>query len=225
LNTAIRPRETFLVLPTILRSSDSRRGYKFITPVERFYNGESKFARLVGKQESGFRKNLLNPTLLVAGLAILVLFALNVGGWRDRIFRPRSAPIRSLAVLPLQNLSGSPEQEYFADGMTEALITELGKISALRVISRQSTIQYKITKSRPNRSQRTNVKQLEGSVSVSARCDARRRNVAVTRTSFLGRWLRESRATSWRWTTRWPLLCQVNPSPRHRRGASRARPR
>jgi serine/threonine-protein kinase len=52
-------------------------------------------------------------------------------------------PIRSIAVLPLANLSGDPAQEYFADGMTEAVITELGKIDQLRVISRQSIMQYK----------------------------------------------------------------------------------
>jgi TolB-like protein/Tfp pilus assembly protein PilF len=52
----------------------------------------------------------------------------------------------SLAVLPFENLSGDPAQDYFAEGMTETLITELGKISALRVISRQSMMQYKGTK-------------------------------------------------------------------------------
>ena len=51
--------------------------------------------------------------------------------------------IQSLAVLPLENLSRHPEQEYFADGMTEALITNLAKISALRVTSRTSAMQYK----------------------------------------------------------------------------------
>ena len=51
--------------------------------------------------------------------------------------------IESIAVLPLENLSGDPEQEYFADGMTEALIADLAKISALRVISRQSVMQFK----------------------------------------------------------------------------------
>jgi TolB-like protein/Tfp pilus assembly protein PilF len=54
-----------------------------------------------------------------------------------------SARIRSLAVLPLRNLSTDPEQEYFADSMTEALIIEFGKIAALRVISRQSVMRYK----------------------------------------------------------------------------------
>ena len=54
-----------------------------------------------------------------------------------------SAKIQSLVVLPLENLSRDPEQEYFADGLTEALITNLAKISALRVVSRTTAMQYK----------------------------------------------------------------------------------
>lgn len=57
--------------------------------------------------------------------------------------REPTGQIRSIAVLPLENLSGDSEQDYFADGMTETLITELGKISALRIISRQSVMQFK----------------------------------------------------------------------------------
>jgi len=56
------------------------------------------------------------------------------------------APIRSLVVLPLENLSGDPAQEYFADGMTDVVIGELAKIGALRVISRTSAMRYKGTK-------------------------------------------------------------------------------
>jgi len=51
--------------------------------------------------------------------------------------------IESLAVLPLENLSGDPEQDYFAEGLTEALVTSLAKIGALRVVSRTSVMQYK----------------------------------------------------------------------------------
>jgi TolB-like protein len=53
--------------------------------------------------------------------------------------------IHSLAVLPLQNLSAEPAQEYFSDGMTDALITDLAQIGSLKVISRTSSMQYKQT--------------------------------------------------------------------------------
>jgi TolB-like protein len=73
----------------------------------------------------------------------------NVGGRRNRLgaivgaVREPPLQIRSLAVLPLANLSGDPEQEYFADGMTDELITNLSKIGSLKVISRTSVMQYK----------------------------------------------------------------------------------
>lgn len=100
------------------------------------------------------------------GLA-LIAFGLNLGGLRERIrTAPQPATIRSLAVLPLQNLSGDPQQEYFADGMTEELITDLAKISALRVISRTSVMQYKGSKKpAPEVARELNVDALvEGSV-------------------------------------------------------------
>ncbi|HEY6944181.1 MAG TPA: tetratricopeptide repeat protein, partial [Candidatus Acidoferrum sp.] len=75
---------------------------------------------------------------------IAALVASNFAGWRDRLLgRSRPLQIRSLAVLPFQNLSGNSDQDYFADGMTEALITNLGQIHALHVISRTSVTRYK----------------------------------------------------------------------------------
>lgn len=77
---------------------------------------------------------------LLAGVTL----AFNAGGLRDRIFFVRKRPsIHSIAVLPLANLSGDPAQDYYADGMTDELITMLAKNSALRVISRTSAMQYK----------------------------------------------------------------------------------
>ena len=85
--------------------------------------------------------------LLSLTVAAALLVGLKARGWRDRLFSGAPKPkIQALAVLPLTNLSGDPEQEYFADGMTESLITELGKISSPRVISRQSVMQYKGSK-------------------------------------------------------------------------------
>jgi TolB-like protein len=77
-----------------------------------------------------------------------VLFIVDVGGLRTKLLSSSTPQpqIRSLAVLPLMSLSGDQKQNYFTEGMTEALITELGKISALRVISHQSVMQYKGTK-------------------------------------------------------------------------------
>src|SRR6185312_16747793 len=79
----------------------------------------------------------------------------------------RPSPIiRSLAVLPLESLSNDASQDYFADGMTDELISDLGQISALRVISRTSVMAYKHTrKSLPQIARELNVDAVvEGSV-------------------------------------------------------------
>jgi TolB-like protein/Tfp pilus assembly protein PilF len=84
---------------------------------------------------------------IVVGLLVLVavgILGLNVGGARDRLSGRGQAPrIQSIAVLPLANLSGDPSQEYFADGLTDELITMLARHSSLRVVSRTSALQYK----------------------------------------------------------------------------------
>jgi len=88
-------------------------------------------------------KSRLRPTRpFIIALAIVLSFSL-LAVWLLRA--PSRAPtgIRSLAVLPLENLSGDASQNYFADGMTDELITDLAQISALRVISRTSVMVYK----------------------------------------------------------------------------------
>src|SRR5262245_45861254 len=90
-------------------------------------------------RRTGWRHRLVSRTSL--GFAILITIIAAALWWRNQ---PASQPeIRSIAVLPLENISGKPEEEYFADGMHLALIGELSRISALRVISRQSVMRYK----------------------------------------------------------------------------------
>ncbi len=127
------------------------KGYRFVGDIE-------AIPAPVGQREAVVQRGLptaaAQPRLLravtisiVAVLSVLaLLFVSNVGGWRERL-RGRASPeaIRSLAVLPLENLSHDGEQDYLADGMTEELITELSKISALRVISRTSVMRFKGT--------------------------------------------------------------------------------
>jgi TolB-like protein/DNA-binding winged helix-turn-helix (wHTH) protein/Tfp pilus assembly protein PilF len=81
--------------------------------------------------------------LAVAAIAALLL-GVNVGGWRGRLLgKGGPVSVQSIAVLPLENLTGDPSQEYFADGMTDAIITDLAQIGSLKVISRTSAMQYK----------------------------------------------------------------------------------
>lgn len=85
---------------------------------------------------------------LAGGLAIVTVLALLQGaGWKPRLFgEVDSGAIRSVAVLPLQNLSNDPNQEYFVDGMTDELITDLAQIRELKVVSKTSIMQYKGTR-------------------------------------------------------------------------------
>ncbi len=87
------------------------------------------------------RRSWLTGRVILALAFVLSLSILSV--WLFRSRGPAPAGIRSLAVLPLENLSGDASQNYFADGMTDELITDLAQISALRVISRTSVMVYK----------------------------------------------------------------------------------
>ena len=127
-----------------------RRGYRFIAPIK-----EPEEAAESGRQATNsrvsaehLRKSAVSLVIgLLTGTTLLALvLGFDVAGVR-RWLRSLSNPtIHSLAVLPLQNLSGDPAQDYFADGMTDALISNLSQISALQVISRTSVMHYKGTK-------------------------------------------------------------------------------
>ena len=96
--------------------------------------------------ESRPRVSFRRWPLVLVGLLLIsaLLLGLNAGGLRARLLgKGNPVRIQSLAVLPLENLSRDTSQDYFADGMTEALITDLAKIGALRVMSRSSVVQYK----------------------------------------------------------------------------------
>ena len=89
------------------------------------------------------RSRWLAPMITLAVVVLIGLFGTNIGGWRARLLGTRPGEIRSIAVLPLENLSRDRDQEYFADGMTDELTTDLSKIGALRVVSRTSAMHYK----------------------------------------------------------------------------------
>ena len=117
-------------------------------PENRRPDGRHVFAaETVKAGRDGKRAARLAVVLAVAGTLTISLLVLYLGGWHSAL--PgfgAPARIKALAVLPLENLSGDEAQEYFADGMTEALTADLAQIGALRVISRTSVMQFKRAK-------------------------------------------------------------------------------
>jgi TolB-like protein/DNA-binding winged helix-turn-helix (wHTH) protein/Flp pilus assembly protein TadD len=141
---AIRPRYVETV---------QRRGYRFIGKLEAsdepvpvqpqpIHHPTPKPGRRFWNSWTGMMGGFMGAIAIAASLV-----AGNVYGLKDWLFtaaKPHS--FRSLAVLPLENLSGDPKQDYFADGMTEELITQVSKFANLKVISRTSVMQYKASK-------------------------------------------------------------------------------
>ena len=99
----------------------------------------------VGPQQET-RRFTPRRSAVFAGILLIVaalLFVILPPAWRSRSRGTGDATVQALAVLPFLNLSGDPGQDYFADGMTEALIVELSTLGGVRVISRTSSMQYK----------------------------------------------------------------------------------
>ena len=125
-----------------------RRGYRFIAPVAP-NDGTPVQALAVTSSPSISDRSRSKLRLgvvigVVAGASLVTTLALVPSkSWQRVIGRSPTPQIHSLAVLPLKNLSGDPAQEFFADGMTEELTTDLAKFGAIRVISRSSAMQYK----------------------------------------------------------------------------------
>ena len=134
--------------PEVARPVDSGNNSASPTTLPAEYGG-ADIAPAAGTRRPRLQKLWVATAMVGVAVALLaILIGLNVFGLRDRLLprTPLVPKIASIAVLPLENLSHDPEQEYFADGMTEELITNLGKIGALRVISRTSVMRYKGTK-------------------------------------------------------------------------------
>jgi TolB-like protein/DNA-binding winged helix-turn-helix (wHTH) protein/Flp pilus assembly protein TadD len=89
------------------------------------------------------QRRLLPMRRIIGAVALVIISLAILSVWLFRSRAPAPTGIRSIAVLPLENLSGDASQNYFADGMTDELITDLAQISALRVISRTSAMVYK----------------------------------------------------------------------------------
>jgi len=125
-----------------------RRGYRFIGPVEAGQapripaEAGNKIVEAIGVATPRTRRMGFVFALSAAGVVALAAWQ----AWQH--FQPKKAipAIRSIAVLPLQNFSADAGQEYFADGMTEELITELSRIHSLKIISHTSVMEYKSTK-------------------------------------------------------------------------------
>ena len=119
-----------------------RRGYRFIAPAQTLAADAPKSEPKAAALSPGLIAPRLTRVQLAAGALGLIVA---IGTWLVWIvWREHAAgAIRSIAVLPLENLSGDAAQDYFADGMTDELITSLGQIGSIRVISRTSVMQYK----------------------------------------------------------------------------------
>jgi TolB-like protein/DNA-binding winged helix-turn-helix (wHTH) protein/Tfp pilus assembly protein PilF len=120
-----------------------RRGYRYVGPIQDFQKPQLATERPdpTAQPVSPIAPPKRKRSLVLVLCALLALGLVAMSMWLHA--KAGVAPIRSIAVLPLKNLSGDPSEEFFVDGMTDQLITDLAKIGSLRVISGTSVMQYK----------------------------------------------------------------------------------
>jgi TolB-like protein/Flp pilus assembly protein TadD len=137
-----------------------RRGYRFIAPLagvapavvpsdsgQRLATVETPRHSSIPEPSVPSRSRIFSArkSVLIWGAVALVLAGIALFLYRSSAGHGEQPVVRSLAVLPLKNLSGDPAQEYFADGMTEEIIGRLAVIRGLRVVSRTSVMHFKNT--------------------------------------------------------------------------------
>ena len=127
-----------------LQSRKPRLGEEEKEPPVAQTPGEAPTVIEVGRRMATFSPQV-RLWIAISGLVLLALLAAAYAITRSQAADASKTQIRSLAVLPLKNLSGDPTQEYLADGMTEALVGSLSTIHDLRVISRTSVMRFKDT--------------------------------------------------------------------------------
>jgi len=151
-----------------------RRGYRFIAPADGSVTATptgQESARVRGSAVSGRRLRIGRGADLAIFILLIGLLGLGPANmWRHLSITSRTPQIRSIAVLPLKNLSDDPSQKYFAYGMAEELITDLSQVRALKVVSHTSVLRYANTdKTLPQIAQELGVDAvIEGAVQRSA---------------------------------------------------------
>ena len=115
------------------------QGYRFVAPVEEFDRPDGPAAPVRGATARTVRRSAFAGALALIFLIFPAAYWFLAPGHESS----QNGAVRSLAVLPLRNLTGDPEQTYYVDGLQDLLITELAQLPGLRVISRQSTMRYR----------------------------------------------------------------------------------
>lgn len=150
-------------------AKDPERRYQSAREMAIDLRDAAKVVESVPRRVATPRAPMSSIAFVAMAVALAALLAAYLIRWRERALAHRTGTeshIQSIAVLPLENISRDPEEQYFADSMTEALITDLAKIKALRVVSRTSVMRYKHSSSSvPDIARELNVNALvEGSV-------------------------------------------------------------